>query len=72
VQPDSFGFILENENSNIYCEVFCDEGHYMIIFDSKYEAEIEMSEEGEWVQADGDHLPANVIKEIGDRIEGFN
>lgn len=66
---DSLGFILEYQDRNIYCEVFDDDGHYMVLFDGEYECEVEMDESAEWIQADGHHLPKAVILEIGFHIE---
>jgi hypothetical protein len=44
----------------------------MVIFDSRYECEVEMNDEAEWEQVDGGHLPMEVVHEIGARIEEFN
>ena len=69
MNTDSLGFILEYQDRNIYCEVFVDDGHFMVLFDSEYECEVEMDETPVWIQSDGDHLPEAIIREVGLQIE---
>ena len=66
---ESFGFILEYENKNIYCEVFMEEGPIVVFFNGKYECKVDMDDMPKWVQADGNHLPEPIVKEIGLQIE---
>ncbi len=69
MQDQSFGFILEYQDKNIYCEVFREDDNYTVVFDGKYQCDLELDETQKWVWSFGNDIPEETIIEIGLKID---
>lgn len=67
----SFGFGLELENNLTYCEVLFKEGAYDICFDGKTVGRIDQDENHQWIQTEGNALPALTVQTITSRLEEY-
>ena len=65
----SFSFVLEYANKPVICEVVMQSNAYDVLFDGRWMASIEHTDEWTWVQAAGVILPDAIIDEIGFRVE---
>lgn len=65
----SFSFSLEYAEKIINCEVVMQSNSYEILFDGRWMASIEHTDEWTWIQASGVILPDAIIDEIGFRVE---
>ena len=63
------GFGLEYAGDLVYCEAVMNENSYGILFNGKWIASIEHTDDWNWIQASGVILPEEVVEEIGLRIE---
>ncbi|SEO08846.1 hypothetical protein SAMN05192574_105258 [Mucilaginibacter gossypiicola] len=68
-ETPSFRFALEYAGESVNCEVVMKSACYDILFDDRWMASIEHTDDFTWIQASGVILPESIIDEIGLRVE---
>jgi hypothetical protein len=63
------GFGIDYGDELVYCEAVMHDNHYEILFNGKWIASIELTDDENWILASGTILPQAVIDEIGRKIE---
>lgn len=68
-QHPTFNFALEYAGNTVNCEVIMKPNAYDVVFEGRWMASIEHTEDWTWMQASGVILPDTIIAEIGFQIE---
>ncbi|MES2268753.1 MAG: hypothetical protein V4520_18460 [Bacteroidota bacterium] len=65
----SFKFELEYGGESVSCEVIMQPNAFDVLFDGRWMASVEHTEEWSWIQSSGVILTESTIEKIGLRIE---
>ncbi|MBE9585975.1 hypothetical protein IM792_16090 [Mucilaginibacter sp. JRF] len=61
-QNPSFCFVIDYAGKSVLCEVIMQESAYNILFNGRWMASIEHTEDWNWIQASGVILPDDVVQ----------